>query len=1092
MESNKLLIGVRFIDANGIRIEKEFIVLQDITLQQLIDGIYYGLYKHRGQKLESTCLTICEYCISQVTNEGKYPFLTLTTYNESAYLSKNGNNKVVLTVDNLERKLYEIGFITSTKLVFDQTGKSLSSYRGSSQSIEEQKYQFEINVDNIIPPFNPTTAVNKDNLIIFPKYNISNRQMYQFDATPIEIISPSDPPRESEQNLFFTLLPTVLMVGSTAIARSLVSVGGNATNMIVLAGATAAGTMIMSVINYIRQGKKYQKDLSDWRENYQFYIKKVIEKIKQRKGLDVKKLSELYPDVFDILSKANSDLSVYSVSSHIFSRSFADRDFLSVRLGMSDDVKCMFEIKGAGKDTVFSSTNFQLENDTVRLFIPSDTDYKETKDKSFYLSNLPEYIAEKYKNLENAPLMFSLRNCGTLGIVSEQPAWSVFFIERIIFDLCFHHSPDDLQFIILFNETKDIYQIEKNIEAYKFLPHFRNLFMNRAQFVFDNENANSVFSLLMNIMSERKTIGGESPKNLLPHIVIIVYNEYGLKEHAFAQYLPEAPMDGEAYVNELGLTFIFPKLYKEHLPNYCNYVVNLKNKKDATITPRENDLLCQTFQIDVKYQDINQDINQAKKKTLLDIKENWDMHLYQAYQILSALSFAKISENGKVPSSVGLFELYQNLTKENLMEKIHTFWEGDGESIRKSITSSTISVPLGKTESGIVNLDLHENGDGPHMLIAGTTGSGKSETVLSYLLGLCLYYRPDEVSMMLVDMKGGGFINRIGTLPHVVGSVTDVDGDENGTGEVYMLKRFLNALTSEIRRRKILLNQMYVDNVNDYIKACSDIERHIKNIDNKKKDSNKKEDNDSKQSKTLTDEEKEFIRKLAKEEPLSHLILVVDEFTELKRFSNENNDVDFIGEITTIARVGRSLGFHIILISQNIEGAITDDIRVNSRCRLCLKVATKQASKDMIGTDLAASPTMPGYGRAYLLVGTGSRFEYFQSAYSGAYVSDNIEIPVKIEEASKSGAYSVFYRTEEDNLLYKENREVLEEEGKLEKQLDALVGAIEEYYNENCHKYAKPHIIFQNPLPNKIFLQNNTIYAYQDGKFEEMRKVDSL
>lgn len=93
--------------------------------------------------------------------------------------------------------------------------------------------------------------------------------------------------------------------------------------------------------------------------------------------------------------------------------------------------------------------------------------------------------------------------------------------------------------------------------------------------------------------------------------------------------------------------------------------------------------------------------------------------------------------------------------------------------------------------------------------------------------------------------------------------------------------------------------------------------------------------------------------------PLSHLVLVVDEFTELKRFSSESNDVDFIAEITTIARVGRTLGFHIILVSQNIEGAITDDIRVNSKARICLKVATKQASKEMIGTPAAAAPTMP-------------------------------------------------------------------------------------------------------------------------------------
>lgn len=104
----------------------------------------------------------------------------------------------------------------------------------------------------------------------------------------------------------------------------------------------------------------------------------------------------------------------------------------------------------------------------------------------------------------------------------------------------------------------------------------------------------------------------------------------------------------------------------------------------------------------------------------------------------------------------------------------------------------------------------------------------------------------------------------------------------------------------------------------------------------------------------------------------------------MKRFSSESNDIDFIAEITTIARIGRTLGLHIILVSQNIEGAINDDIRVNTKSKICLKVATKQASKEMLGTTDAAAATMPGHGRAYILVGTGSRYEYFQSAYTGA------------------------------------------------------------------------------------------------------------
>lgn len=466
-----------------------------------------------------------------------------------------------------------------------------------------------------------------------------------------------------------------------------------------------------------------------------------------------------------------------------------------------------------------------------------------------------------------------------------------------------------------------------------------------------------------------------------------------------------------------------------------------------------------------------------KQHFAFSLKENWDRHLYNSYKILSALSYAKISANGKVPSTVNLFELY-GLKKGQI--DIGAFWEGKNGKRNYDVQKS-IGVPIGKTESGVTILDLHEKQDGPHMLVAGTTGSGKSETIISYLLGLCLCFRPDEINLMLVDMKGGGFIKRIGTLPHVVGSVTDVDGDENGTGAEYMLKRFLNALTSEIRRRKILFNSMYVDSINGYIKACRDITSHIKSINNRLRGENKEE---------MSKKEEQAIRNQAKNDPLSHLILVVDEFTELKRFSSENNDIDFIGEITTLARVGRSLGFHIILISQNIEGAITDDIRVNSKSRLCLKVATRQASKEMIGNDLAASPTMPGNGRGYLLVGTGSKFEYFQSAYSGATVEDNMEAPIEIVEASKTGAYTVFYRSETDNLEYIQRKKELENSGRLETQLNAIVGAIKTYYDLNSSRYPAPHVVFQKPLPNKMILKDNVIYAYQDGKYEPVREVE--
>ena len=208
------------------------------------------------------------------------------------------------------------------------------------------------------------------------------------------------------------------------------------------------------------------------------------------------------------------------------------------------------------------------------------------------------------------------------------------------------------------------------------------------------------------------------------------------------------------------------------------------------------------------------------------------------------------------------------------------------------------------------------------------------------------------------------------------------------------------------------------------------------------------------------------MRETAKNDRLSHLLLVVDEFTELKRFSSENGDLDFMGEITTLARVGRSLGFHIILISQNIEGAITDDIRVNSRARLCLKVATRQASKEMIGNDLAASPFMPGNGRAYLLVGTGSKFEYFQSAYSGAGTEERI--PVEITLASKSGRYTRFYRSDKDNREQLHRIAELKRTGAEKSQLEEIAAAICRMYEKHGDILTTPHVVFSSPLSTRI------------------------
>lgn len=1034
MESNKLLIGLQFINEGQEAIFIELIVLRDMTLRQLFDGIKYGLAKKQEDAVYRSCKAIFDNCMED-DGSGVYKKICLTSHNNTRENDNVIDNRFVIKNSDFGKTLAEAGFISSTRVVFDPAGNYVS-FNIADNNIE------------IIPAFNQNGSH-----VSFPNYNISTRQLYKFNNEPVEIIPPSDPPAKNEQNLFFTLLPTLLMVSMMVLVRGLMASNtGSDISMVLLSSAMSGITLVMALINWFRQKKKYKKNVIKWKLTYQGYANKTIEDILARQKKDSDKLNEIYPDINDIFEQQDSYKSVYGICGDIFSRCSTDRDFLAIRLGVSDQVENLFEIKGTKRDVIFSAASFRLKLDKVELLLADEPDENKAEDGTHYLTNLPKFISNRYHYMRSTPLMFSIRDCGALGIIAMNSDYSDRIINRMIFDLSFYHSPSDLQFVILFKPTEDRNIIERCISQYKFLPHFRELFPDRSQFVFDSTNANKVFSNMLNVLGNRAEISDGN----LPHIVFIVNEEYNLKEHAFAQFLPTLPPDGKPFENKLGITFVFPKVFKEHLPKYCDHVITVRNDHEAHIASHDDE--------------------DARKIFTFRLGASWNIHMYNASKILSALCYSKISENGKVPSNVSLFELY-GLEKNHI--DIGAMWMGANGKRPYNIVES-IAVPIGKTENDVTYLDLHENFDGPHMLVAGTTGSGKSETIITYLLGLCLCFRPDEVNLMLVDMKGGGFVKRIGDLPHVVGSVTDVDGDENGTGAEYMLKRFLNSLTSEIRRRKILFNSMYVDNINQYIAVCNDIHSHINSINNRLTGENKPE---------LTEEEKNILIDQAKTQSLAHLFLVVDEFTELKRFTTENNDIDFIGEITTIARVGRSLGLHIILISQNIEGAITDDIRVNSKSRLCLKVATKQASKEMIGNDLAASPTMPGHGRAYLLVGTGSKFEYFQSGYAGATAEENIETPVEIVEASKNGTYTGFYRSAKDNLDMIKRKKELELQGKLETQLNSITSEIKKFYSMNSDKMNTPHIIFQRPLSNNLVYEDKRIYEYKDGRYEVIWEV---
>ncbi|MBV9485509.1 MAG: FHA domain-containing protein, partial [Frankiaceae bacterium] len=231
------------------------------------------------------------------------------------------------------------------------------------------------------------------------------------------------------------------------------------------------------------------------------------------------------------------------------------------------------------------------------------------------------------------------------------------------------------------------------------------------------------------------------------------------------------------------------------------------------------------------------------------------------------------------------------------------------------------TIPLGLGRSGVVSLDLVA--DGPHMLVAGTTGSGKSELLIGLIASLAARNRPDRLGFVLVDHKGGAAFGACRALPHVLGLITDLD--RAGTS------RALASLGAEIRRREAAFAASGVSDLEQYVAT-------------------------------------------APATPVARVVIVVDEFATLVE-----EQPGFVDGLVGIAQRGRSLGIHLILATQRPEGVVSADIRANVRLRVCLGVARESESRDVLDSPAAASISRSTPGRGYLRLGPGELQE-FQAA----------------------------------------------------------------------------------------------------------------
>jgi S-DNA-T family DNA segregation ATPase FtsK/SpoIIIE len=251
----------------------------------------------------------------------------------------------------------------------------------------------------------------------------------------------------------------------------------------------------------------------------------------------------------------------------------------------------------------------------------------------------------------------------------------------------------------------------------------------------------------------------------------------------------------------------------------------------------------------------------------------------------------------------------------------------DAETIRTAWAAMArgpgLPFALGVGADGPLEFDLVA--DGPHLLVAGTTGSGKSELLRSLVASAAASHGPDRLTFLFIDFKGGAGLEPLAGLPHCVGLVTDLDAGD--------MDRTLASLRAELTRREKVLAAARAADLADYARRT--------------------------------------------DEPLPRLVLVVDEFRMLV-----DEAPAALAELMRIATVGRSLGMHLVMATQRPQGALTADIRANVTSSIALRMQNDSESADVLGSPAAARIPVGLPGRAFLTIGSGPPTE-FQTASLG-------------------------------------------------------------------------------------------------------------
>ena len=412
------------------------------------------------------------------------------------------------------------------------------------------------------------------------------------------------------------------------------------------------------------------------------------------------------------------------------------------------------------------------------------------------LQLIPEKISDEFSVLTNAPVICNFKDSNSVGIIgNEENRFSI--MKNIIIDICARQYYADVQLFFIASEEHS-----NKVKWLRFLPHVSNEATNFRNIVCDDESKNIVFDFLFKELSQRAQ--GKKGK----HIVVFFYDECGFQTHPISKFSNK--------LKELSVTFVFMADTKGDIPQGCSSLIWIDSLSTGKLVNSSN----QDEKIEFTYNSID------------------DKSAKQIVNLLAPVYTEEISLESTLTKNISLFEMLNIFDVDDL--NLEKKWE-------ESRVFQSMAAPIGVTKTGVIYLDLHDKAHGPHGLVAGTTGSGKSEVLQTYILSMATIFHP--------------MVNQFKNLPHLLGAITNIDGKE--------IDRSLKSIKAEIQKRQRLFAEAEVNHIDKYIQKYKTGKLSI---------------------------------------PIPHLILIVDEFAELRAEQPE-----FMKELISAARIGRSLGVHLIL-----------------------------------------------------------------------------------------------------------------------------------------------------------------------------------